>query len=68
METLPPTEIRAAILRMVEASIAIRPPECAAEVPRMFGYRGTSPALAAAVAALVKPGQLHHLRGELRLP
>ena len=71
-DMLPPTELRQAILRAVEASIAISPGECAADVARMLGYKSTSAQLKACIerqaSALVDQGALALVAGDLRLP
>lgn len=72
VDMLPPTELRHAILRAVEASIAMGPEECAADVARMLGYKSTSAQLKACIerhaSALVDQGALALVAGELRLP
>ena len=71
-DMLPPTELRLAIVRAVEASIAISPGECAADVARMLGFRSTSAQLKACIerqaSVLVEKGTLALVAGDLRLP
>ncbi len=72
VEMLPPTELRAAILRAVEASIAVSPTECAVDVARMLGFKSAHAQLKACIqaqaSALVEQGTLALVSDELRIP
>ncbi len=72
VSVIPPTEIQAAILRVVEASIGIGMTECAIPVARLFGFkrtpRGMKPRVEEQARRLVEAGRLARQRGELRIP
>ena len=72
VDMLPPTELWQAIVRAVEASIAISPGECASDVARMLGFKSTSAQLRACIEreanVLVGQGSLLLIDGDLRLP
>ena len=71
-DMLPPTELRQAILRAVDASIAINPGDCASDVARMLGFKSTSAQLKACIerqaSVLVAEGTLALVGSDLRLP
>ncbi len=69
---VPPTEISAAILRVVEANIGIGLRECSTGVARLLGYRATPKGMRDRVETearrLVAAGKLARENGEMRLP
>jgi len=72
VEMLPPTEVRQAILEVVERSVGITERDCAVEVARAFGFKSTSADMRKCVAEnarrLVAVGQLSVQGSEYRLP
>lgn len=69
---LPPAEIHAAALKVVNRCISISPEDCAKEVSRMFGYTTLRKALRKYlqehIASATTEGQLILSEGLLRLP
>ena len=70
-ELLPPTEIRFALGKVVEAYIGIEPDEAAIEVARLFGFKATSAQLRDVITreirCLVDFGSLRQQDGKLYL-
>lgn len=70
-EFIPPAEIRAAILQVVEDSIAVGMDDCAVEVARLFGFKSTSAEIKSGVCKVARKlegrGEIEINDGELRL-
>lgn len=67
-ETLPPEEVKAAIIEIVEANFGAEQDQLAQAVARLFGFNSTSAQLRAAVeAALAELLEANHLRLDGRL-
>ena len=72
VEMLPPTEVRLAVLQVVELSVGITEKDCAVEVARALGFKATSADMRRCVdenaRLLVSEGRLAMQGCEYRLP